>query len=74
MVWSPKIKEEEQQHMQYNSDAPIGTELLIESLQTYVLKFEKDNINNKLKLMIEDRINRFDYYLIDLSKIRIVMI
>ncbi len=24
MVWSPKIKEEEQQHMQYNSDAPIG--------------------------------------------------
>jgi hypothetical protein len=59
MIWSSKMKEEEQQ-MQNNANIPIGTELVIESLQTYVLKFENDKRNNKLKLMIEDRINRFD--------------
>ena len=60
MIWRSKAKEEEESHMQYNSNVPIGNELLIESLKTYVLKFEKDNRNNKLKLMVEDRINRFD--------------
>jgi phosphoribosyl 1,2-cyclic phosphodiesterase len=59
MIWSPK-EEATEEHMQYNSNVPIGNELLIESLKTYVLKFEKDNRNNKLKLMIEDRVNRFD--------------
>ncbi len=58
--FDPK-EEAEEQDMQYNSNVPIGTELLIESLKTYVFKFEKDNRNNKLKLMIEDRINRFDF-------------
>lgn len=52
--------EEKENIQQYNSNNPVGTDLLIESLQKYVLKFEKDVKNDKLKLMIEDRINRFD--------------
>ncbi|HEY6537354.1 MAG TPA: MBL fold metallo-hydrolase [Candidatus Nitrosocosmicus sp.] len=59
MTWNSEIKKEEKS-IQQNTNFPIGNELLIESLQTYVLKFEKDNRDNKLKLMIEDRINRFD--------------
>ncbi len=59
MTWNSEIKKEEEP-IQQNTTIPTGTELFIESLQTYVLKFEKDNKDNKLKLMIEDRINRFD--------------
>ena len=29
-------------------------------LQKYVVRFEKDNEKDKLKLMIEDRLNRYD--------------
>jgi hypothetical protein len=57
MIWTPQIDEK---IIQNNADIPIGTEILVEGLETYVLKFEKDIQNNKLKLMIEDRINRFD--------------
>lgn len=54
------LTDQEQNVQQYNLDTPIGTELLIESLQKYVLRLEKEKKNNKLKLMIEDRINRYD--------------
>ncbi len=57
MIWTPQIDEK---IIQNNADIPIGTEIIVEGLETYVLKFEKDIRNNKLKLMIEDRINRFD--------------
>jgi phosphoribosyl 1,2-cyclic phosphodiesterase len=52
--------EQKESIQQYGSNNPVGTELLIESLKKYVLKFEKDVKNDKLKLMIEDRINRSD--------------
>ena len=54
------LSEQQQQNIKQHDRATIGTELLIESLQKYVIRFEKDVKNNKLKLMIEDRINRFD--------------
>ena len=59
MIYSLSDQQQQQNIKQYDN-APIGTELIIESLQKYVLRFEKDIKNNKLKLMIEDRINRFD--------------
>ena len=60
MIYNLSDEGKESMQQQYNSNNPVGTELLIESLQKYVLKFEKDVKNDKLKLMIEDRINRFD--------------
>ncbi len=50
----------EQDIQNLNSNLSIGEELIIESLQKYVVRFEKDNEKDKLKLMIEDRINRSD--------------
>ena len=38
----------------------IGHSIEIESLERYVLKVENDNMNGKLKLIIEDSINRYD--------------
>jgi hypothetical protein len=50
----------EQDLQQYASNFPIGRELIIESIQKYVVRFEKDSEKDKLKLMIEDRIDRSD--------------
>ncbi len=58
MTWISNIKEEQ---IQQNNNNPIGTEILIEGLESHLLKFEKDNKNNKLKVMVEDRIRRFDF-------------
>lgn len=41
-------------------DSRIGSHLEIESLQKYWLKFDKLKGQNRLKLTIEDRINRFE--------------
>jgi phosphoribosyl 1,2-cyclic phosphodiesterase len=62
MMWTPKSQEEQkvegqQQPRQLSS---IGNVIEIESLQNYILRFEKEDKNDMLKLMIEDRINRFD--------------
>jgi hypothetical protein len=38
----------------------IGSSIELESLEKYVLKVEKDEKLGKLKLVIEDRINRYD--------------
>jgi phosphoribosyl 1,2-cyclic phosphodiesterase len=63
MVWTSKNKGQQQKLSEqnlYDTSAPIGKELSIESLQKYVLLIEKDTRNDKLKLMIEDRVNRYD--------------
>src|ERR671915_817525 len=63
MTWIAKSQEEEQkvegleQPRQLSS---IGNVIEIESLQNYILRFEKEDRNDMLKLMIEDRINRYD--------------
>jgi phosphoribosyl 1,2-cyclic phosphodiesterase len=58
MIWSQK--EGQQQNQPYDENTPIGKVLEIESLQKYVLKIENENKDDRLKLEIEDRINRFN--------------
>jgi phosphoribosyl 1,2-cyclic phosphodiesterase len=58
MVWTEK--EGQQQNQPYDENIPIGKELEIESLQKYILKIENENKDDRLKLEIEDRINRFN--------------
>src|SRR5215217_4550438 len=64
MMWTPKSQEEQkvegQQQEQPRQLSSIGNVIEIESLQNYILRFEKESRNDMLKLMIEDRINRFD--------------
>ena len=64
MMWTPKSQEEQkvegQQQEQPRQLSSIGNVIEIESLQNYILRFEKEDRNDMLKLMIEDRINRFD--------------
>jgi phosphoribosyl 1,2-cyclic phosphodiesterase len=62
MTWIAKSQEEQkveglEQPRQLSS---IGNVIEIESLQNYILRFEKEDRNDMLKLMIEDRINRYD--------------
>src|SRR6187200_87708 len=57
MVWSLK---EGQQGQLYDENVPIGKVLEIESLQKYILTIENENKDDRLKLEIEDRINRFN--------------
>ena len=57
MVWTEK---EGQQSQIYDERIPIGKVLEIESLQKYILKIENENKDDRLKLEIEDRINRFN--------------
>ena len=42
-----------------NEDMPIGRSLEIESLRNYILEIMKLDADNKLSLVIEDRINRY---------------
>jgi len=57
MIWTEK---EGQQGQLYDENIPIGKVLEIESLQKYILKIENENKDDRLKLEIEDRINRFN--------------
>jgi phosphoribosyl 1,2-cyclic phosphodiesterase len=57
MVWSQK---EGQQGQLYDENVPIGKVLEIESLQKYILKIENEDKDDRVKLEIEDRINRFN--------------
>ena len=41
-------------------ESQIGRSIEIESLERYVLKAENDDMNGKLRLVIEDTINRYD--------------
>jgi phosphoribosyl 1,2-cyclic phosphodiesterase len=58
MVWSQKEGQQGQQL--YDENVPIGKVLEIESLQKYILKIENENKDDRVKLEIEDRINRFN--------------
>jgi hypothetical protein len=63
MLWTSKYEEQQQQLSEqnlYDNKSRIGNVLSIESLQRYVLLIEKHTKNDKLKLMIEDRVNRYD--------------
>jgi hypothetical protein len=55
MIWYPK------ETPKYSDDenVPIGNVIVIEGLNEYVCKIEKLNKENKLKIEIEDRINRY---------------
>jgi hypothetical protein len=64
MVWTAKRGEAEGERQSQQSSqvsSPIGKILEIESLQDYILTFEKEiKDSNMLKLIVEDRINRYD--------------
>jgi phosphoribosyl 1,2-cyclic phosphodiesterase len=71
MVWTGKQEEEEK--LGYDDDdddqsALIGKVLDIESLQKYILKIENVDREHKLKLMVEDTINRFNFEFVRPSK------
>jgi phosphoribosyl 1,2-cyclic phosphodiesterase len=55
MLWAVKKSPE----YVYDENTPIGNVIQIEGLDQYVCKIEKLNKENKLKLEIEDRINRY---------------
>ncbi|MGC1133574.1 MAG: hypothetical protein WA941_12185, partial [Nitrososphaeraceae archaeon] len=57
MIWTPK---EEAIGQGYDKMVPIGKVLEIESLDRYVLRIEKDERNDKVMLMIEDSVNRYN--------------
>jgi L-ascorbate metabolism protein UlaG (beta-lactamase superfamily) len=70
MVWTGK-EQQQQQHQVYDDEsAPIGNVLEIESLQKYILKIENMARDHKLKLMVEDTVNRFNFEFIRPSKDR----
>jgi phosphoribosyl 1,2-cyclic phosphodiesterase len=63
MVWTARKDEVEgeKQDQQSSQVSPVGKILEIESLQDYVLTFERETKDgNMVKLIIEDRINRYD--------------
>ncbi|MFY9794158.1 MAG: hypothetical protein WAK17_10340 [Candidatus Nitrosopolaris sp.] len=55
MIWVAKDSPE----YAYDENIPIGNIIEIEGLDQYVCRIEKQNQENKLKLEIEDRINRY---------------
>ena len=59
MIWHSNTQFEEPME-QYDDNEKIGNELLIEGVEKYLLKFEHNTIDNNLKIMVDDRINRRD--------------
>jgi len=57
MLWAPK----EDSHLHKNEDNknPIGNIIEVDGLQKYTFKIEKDDKEHKLRVTIEDRINRY---------------
>ena len=60
MIWTRKPDGISQQIANDNAGAQIGSSIEIESLEKYVLKVENDDKIGKLRLVIEDRINRYN--------------
>ena len=67
MVWDSKRletkQEEEEEKLQESSsqNASISSQFIeIEGLQNYIVRMEKEHKVDKLKIMIEDRINRYN--------------
>ena len=48
----------ERKKQEDNNNHPVGNAIEVEGLQKYTFKIEKDNKENKLRVTIEDRINR----------------
>jgi phosphoribosyl 1,2-cyclic phosphodiesterase len=63
MVWTGKEEGQQQQQQRQLADEskPIGKVLEIESLQKYILKIENVDTDHKLKLILEDAVNRFNF-------------
>jgi len=57
MLWA--AKEDSHLHEEENNKDPIGSVIEVEGLQKYTFKIEKDSKVDKLRVMIEDRINRY---------------
>ena len=55
MIWTP----DETPRHSYDESIPIGNIIEIEALQKYTFKIKKENREDKLKVTIEDRINRY---------------
>ena len=68
MVWTGKEEQKKQGQDYYDESTPIGKVLEIESLQKYILKIENVDTDHKLKLMVEDRVNRFNLEFVRPSK------
>ena len=63
MVWAAQSQDEAQKiegQEQPSQLSSIGNVIEIESLQDYILRFEKEDRKDMLKLMIEGRIKRYD--------------
>jgi len=56
MIWTPK----ETLKYSYDENIAIGNVIEIEGLEKYVIKIEKQNKEDELKISIEDRINRYN--------------
>lgn len=61
-IWSKKEHEEKGGDTQPSSEvtSEIGSSIELEGLERYVLRVENDQKQGKLKLVIEDKINRYD--------------
>ncbi|MFZ0894116.1 MAG: MBL fold metallo-hydrolase [Candidatus Nitrosopolaris sp.] len=57
MLWA--AKEDLHLHEEENNKDPIGRVIEVEGLQKYTFKIEKDSKVDKLRVIIEDRINRY---------------
>jgi hypothetical protein len=58
MIW---IGEDKQKPRAIDDSTSIGKVIEVESLQKYIIKMESIETDHKLKLTIEDSINRFDF-------------
>jgi len=57
MLWA--AKEDSHLHEEEDNKNPIGNVIEVEGLQKYTFKIEKVNKEHKLRVTIEDRINRY---------------
>jgi phosphoribosyl 1,2-cyclic phosphodiesterase len=57
MLWA--VKKDSHLHEEENNKDPIGRVIEVEGLQKYTFKIEKDSKVDKLRVIIEDRINRY---------------
>jgi hypothetical protein len=60
MIWTRQGNENLQPTTSDRVESEIGSNIEIESLERYVLKVENDDKVGKLRLVIEDSINRYD--------------
>jgi hypothetical protein len=71
MIWKTT---EQQEQEAIHDESIIGNTLEIEGLQKYVMKIEKVDKEDMLKLMIEDSINRYELRFINHISIMIIIV